>query len=143
MSDQPIFKVVKVGSMLMFTMLFCCTLSVLIIFIKESSSSCSGETDIYKKICRFETGYYAMAFLIRTTLVIAGIFAAYKHLFSVIILVGTLALLLLIENSIWLDLSDRKLNEKLWDTKCAETVAFSLCFLFACTLAFFIKRNPQ
>jgi hypothetical protein len=137
MSDQRIFKVVKVGSMLMFTMLFCCALSVLIISMKELE--CYLYTD-WKKYCRYQKGYHAMVFLTRTTLVIAGIFAAYKHLFSVIILVATLALWLLIDNSMRLDLSDRKLNEKLWDVKCAETVAFSLCFLFACTLAFFIKR---
>ncbi len=138
MSDQQIFKVVKIGSVLMFTKLFCCTLSFLIIYMKESK--CSGLTDITKKICRLNKGICVMEFLIRTTLVIAGIFATYKHLFSVIILVATLALWLLIDNSMRLDLSDRKLNEKLWDVKCAETVAFSLCFLFACTLAFFIKR---
>ncbi len=140
MSDQRIFKVVKVGSMLMFTMLFCCALSALIISMKELE--CRDETD-WKKYCRYQKGYHAIVFLTRTTLVIAGIFAAYKHLFSVIILVATLALLLLIYNSIWLDYSDRKLNEKYWDAECAETVAFGLCFLFAYTLAFFIKRNRQ
>jgi hypothetical protein len=141
MSDQQNFKVAKVGSMLMFTMLFCCTLSLLIIFIKELE--CFGGTDSVKKYCRYAKGYHAMEFSIRTTLVIAGIFAAYKHLFSVIVLVATLALFLFIENSMWLDYSDRKLNGRYWDAKCAETVAFGLCFLFAYTLAFFIKRNRQ
>jgi hypothetical protein len=142
MSDQQIFKVVKVGSMLMFTMLFFCTLSVLIIFI--NGLECSGmlhHLDFGKKSCRFYKGTNAMAFLIRTTLVIAGIFAAYKHLFSVIVLVATLALLFLIDNSLWLDYLDQMKNEKYWDAKCAETVVFGLCSLFAFTLAFFIKRN--
>jgi predicted membrane metal-binding protein len=140
MSDQQNFKYVKLGSTLMFTMLFCCILSVLIISVKDLKC---GEILIEsaKKLCRFTTGSSAMEFLIRTVLVIAGILAAYKHLFYVIILVATLALLLLIDNSIWLDYWDRKSNEKLWDAKCAETVAFCLCFLSACTLAFFIKRH--
>jgi predicted membrane metal-binding protein len=123
--------------MLMFTMLFCCILSVLIIIIKDIE--CSETNKEINKVCKFTKGHYTMEFLFKTALVIAGIIAAYKHLFSVIILVATLVLLLLIDNSIFLDFFERS-DESFWNAKCAETVAFGLCFLFSCTLAFFIKR---
>jgi predicted membrane metal-binding protein len=140
MSDQQNFKVVKIGLAFTFTMLFCCILSVLIISVKDLKC---GEIliDALKNLCKFSKGLATMKFLIKMALIIAGILAAYKHLFSVIILVATLVLFYLIDDSIYLNYNERKLNGKLWDAICAETVALGLCFLFACTLAFFIQRH--
>lgn len=135
MIDWRSLKVVKFATILAFAMLFCCSLSILIIYFDKTDFS-----QIDEKSNRYYKGSSVVSFLIKATLVFAGIFASYKHLLSVIVLVAILVLLHLVKNSIELDFYERKTYDG-WDAMCAETVAYGLCFVFSCTLGFLIKRS--
>jgi len=126
--------IVKVSSILAFTGLFCCGFTLLVLTLEEIDC-------INDQYCEDRQLSAAVVFLLTSSKAIGGILASYKHSFiSILMIASLIAWDFQSEVSTLVAFGSASRNVY-WKLLVATTIVNGLCFIFACTFAYFIKRE--